>query len=443
MMSGQQSPLLENVPSRKRGTPLSKDEKWMVIKVFSRCDEERRDTRAVPTGDAHSRTAHYTGVGRRQVVEIVRHFKDTGEVVETPASGNRSVHATNVPSLVEPRIRDFILQRHLGGEICNANHIQDLLQQCLGRTIPARTIRHHLNRMGFSYSRTKKKTRSLREQAHVRQQRHSYLYTIKQLRQAGYQPVYLDESFIHHYHGNQFSWFNDDLGDYLERPAGKGRRWCFIHAMSATGLVAGAWQIFEAKKRTGDYHQMFNAYRFQHWWQEQLLPNLPTRCVIVMDRVPFHLVPEAQIIPQALRKAELQHWLTAQHIPWQADWLKPKLLEVVMTHLNKTPIVEKMATAQGHRVLVLPVHHPELNPIELVWAIIKNECGRLLRQGVRFSEVREHLERALEKITAATCDKVYDNILQQEQVYWDADMAIDNIEDDTLVEGEQTIYLAS
>ena len=114
-----------------------------------------------------ARTAYYTGVGRRQVVEIIRHFKDTGEVAETPASGNRSVHVTNVPSLAEPTIRDFILRRHLAGEICNANHIQDLLQQRLDRTIPARTIRYHLNRMGFSYSRTKKKTRSLREQAHM------------------------------------------------------------------------------------------------------------------------------------------------------------------------------------------------------------------------------------------------------------------------------------
>jgi len=443
MMSVRKSRTLETIPSRKRGAPLSKDEKWMVIQVFSHCDEERRNTRTVPTQDAHSRTAYYTGVGRRQVVEIIRHFKETGEVAETTVSGNRSVHATNIPGLVEPHIRDFILQRHLTGEICNANHIQDVLQQRLGRTIPTRTIRYHLNRMGFSYSRTKKKTRSLREQAHIRQQRHSYLHTIKQFRQSGYQPIYLDESFIHHYHGNQFSWFHDDLGDYLERPSGKGRRWCFIHAMSSAGLVSGVWQIFEAKNRTGDYHQMFNAHRFQQWWQEQLLPNLPTRCVIVMDRVPFHLVPEAQIIPQQMRKAELQQWLTTEYIPWQADWLKPKLLEVVMAHLDKTPIVEKMAVAQGHRVLVLPVHHPELNPIELVWAIIKNECGRLLRQGIKFSEVRDHLEQALEKITATTCGKLYDNILQQEQVYWDADVAIDNMDDDTMFDDEQSLSLAS
>ena len=112
-------------------------------------------------------------------------------------------------------------------------------------------------------------------------------------------------------------------------------------------------------------------------------------------------------------------------------------------HFDKTPIVEKMAIAQGHRVLVLPVHHPELNPIELVWAIIKNECGRLLRQGVKFNEVRDRLEQAFEKVTATTCGKLYDNILQQEQVYWDADVAIDDIDDDTPVEDQQTISLAS
>ena len=61
-------------------------------------------------------------------------------------------------------------------------------------------------------------------------------------------------------------------------------------------------------------------------------------------------------------------------------------------------IVEKLAIAQRHRVLVLPVHYPELNPVELVWSIIKNKCGRLLRQGVKFSEVREHLEQSVTRL---------------------------------------------
>lgn len=427
---------MHDIPTRKRGKPLSPDEKWLVVRVFNQCAEERRTHRSVQTQDAHSRTARYTGVGRRQVVEIVCHFKATGQVPPATRAGNRSGHALTIPPLVESSIRDFILQRHLAGEVCNTNHIQDLLLAQLHREVPKRTIRDHLRRMGFTYARTKKKTRSLREQAYVRQQRHSYLHDIRRLRQAGYQPVYIDESFIHHYHGNQFSWFHDDLGDYLERPTGKGRRWCFSHAMLPTGLLTPAWHIFEAKKSTGDYHHMFNARHFQEWWRDQLLPNLPVQCVIVLDRASFHLVPEEQIMPQTMRKADLQAWLTAQSIPWQEHWLKPRLLAMVHAHLDKTPVVQKWAEAHGHQVLFLPVHHPELNPIELVWAIVKNECGRLLRQGVKFTEVRDHLEQACEKITAATCRGLYDKILQQEQRYWVTDVELDEIEDEDEVEAE-------
>lgn len=293
---------------RKKGKPLSIDEKWMVIQVYQKCNEERDQTPYVATEDAHSRTANYTGVGRRQVVEIIRHFKETGCVVPSSSAGNRTVHHTNIPSIAEEQIRQFIFERHLAGEVCNANHIQDLLKEMLKREIPLRTMQNHLDRMGFSYARTRKKVRSLREKLYVRQQRHSYLHNIQSLRNLGYSPVYLDESFLHHYHGHQFSWFSETLGDYLERPVGKGRRWCFIHAMLQTGLAANTCYIFEAKKSTGDYHNMFNAPHFQEWWIHQLMPNLPEKSVIIMDRATFHLVPEEQIIPTAMRKSALQNW---------------------------------------------------------------------------------------------------------------------------------------
>jgi hypothetical protein len=428
-MRGRQPVSLEQVPSRTRGTPLSRDEKWMVVRVFHQCNEERRHQDSIATRDAHSRTSQYMGIGRRQVVRIIEHFKETGDVPPATPPGNRSVHPTTIPSLAESQIRQFIFTRHLRGEICNANHVQDFLGDLLKRDVPKRTIRAHLTRMGFTYSRTKKKSRSLREKPYVRQQRHSYLHAIAHLRQLGYQPIYLDESFLHHYHGNQFSWFHDEYGDYLERPTGKGRRWCFIHAISPYGLVKNALRIFEAKRSTGDYHNMFNAQHFQEWWTEQLLPNLPPRCVIVIDRASFHLVPSEQIIPQALRKAELREWLTHKNIPWKNHWLKARLVEEVNNNHDKTPMVQTLAEAHGHKFLLLPVHHPELNPIELIWAIVKNECGRLLRQGVKFPEVREHLQAAFHNITAATCDKLYQKIQRQEESYWTTDMELDDVDD--------------
>lgn len=305
-----------------------------------------------------------------------------------------------------------------------------MLQNILKREIPLRTIQTHLDRMGFSYSRTRKKNRSLREKLYVREQRHSYLYHIRKLRNPGYQPVYSDESFLHHYHGHQFSWFDKTEDDYSERPSGKGGRWCFIHAMLRTGLISDTCRIFEAEKNSGDYHDMFDAQHFQEWRMNQLMPNLPEKSVIVTDRASFHLVPEEQIIPASMRKSELQAWLTEKEIPWEEHWLKSQLIGQVNASVEKTPVVQKIAEQKGHKVLLLPVHHPELNPIETIWAIVKNECGKLLRQGIRFKEVRMHSEKAFDRITSETCKGLYDKIQKREEEYRIADIESDSMDED-------------
>ncbi len=409
---------------RKRGKPLSIDEKWMVIRVFFCCNEERQNAQTVRTVDPYQRTSDYTSIGRRQVVEIVTYFNATGQVTPPAQCGNRITHPTNIPSSINSCIREFIFDKHREGIAINANHIHDLLQDVLSRDIPKQTIRDHLRRMGFQYSRTKKKIRSFREDPSIRQQRHTYIYDIRKSRKAGYRPVYLDESFLHHYHGDQFSWFSEN--DFLERPTGKGRRWCFIHATIEEGLIVNALRIFEAKKSTGDYHTMFNAKHFLEWWQMQLMPNLPSKCVIVVDLATYHLIPEEQITPSTMRKLELCEWLTKNKIKWAKHWLRPRLQEEVENNIDKTPLIEKLAGQQGHKVLFLPVHHPELNPIETVWAVVKNECGRLLRSGKKFKEVRLHLEKAFTKISAHTCHKLFESVRQKEDEYWKLDMEFDN-----------------
>jgi transposase len=83
---------------------------------------------------------------------------------------------------------------------------------------------------------------------------------------------------------------------------------------------------------------------------------------------------------------------------------------------------------KGYKVLFLPVHHPELNPIEYVWAIVKNECGRLLRSGVKFKDVKENLKKAFEKISPETCRKLYEKVIIKEEEYWNLDEQLDCIE---------------
>jgi transposase len=414
---------------RKPGKVLTEDEKWMILHVFQHCDEERNRGKTIQTVNAYQRASDYVGVSRKTVVELAAYFRQHGTVPPPRQAGNRTNHPTLLGGTKPERIRKFIFERHRQGAACNSKHLEDLFQEEFHVQVHIRSIRRYLNRLGFQYTRTKRHTRSLREKPYVRQQRHSYLHDIRQYRQAGYTIVYLDESFLHHYHGHQFSWFEDEA-DWLERPSGKGRRWCFIHAMSKTGLLPNCFLIFEGQKRTGDYHGSFNFEVFYPWFTDRLLPSLSQKTCIVLDRATYHLVPEERLLPNQMRKAAIQAWLTEHQIEWKDHWLKPKLVDQMSQYIDQTPLVVKTAQAHGHEVLFLPVHHPELSPIELVWALGKNTCAKQLRSGVSFQDVRHNLEVAFTNLTEETCGKLYDHVRRQEEEYWKLDLELDVLEDE-------------
>ena len=417
---------------RKRGRPLTYEEKWMVYYAFKSFERNKLDKSVIVVEDPYAVTSSYTGVSRTTVANIVKSVKESGRVPQLKLPGNRN-QMTAIPISTEARIREFVFERHREGAICNAKHIVALLKNEFELEIQDRTMRRHLARMGFCWSQTKKQKRSLRESNRVRQQRHDYLYEIRKNQRLSsdeqYHLVYLDESFLHHHYGAQFSWFSD--GDFVERSAGKGRRWCFIHALMEEGLLKGTLLIFEAKKSKGDYHQQFDHKVFQKWFQEQLLPNLPKRCLIVMDRCPFHMVGKDSIIPKQMRKLELQKWLTQNGFDWEESWLKPRLIEKVEDKRDKKTMVEIFAENKSHRVLFLPVYHPELNPIELVWNMAKGECARLFSNKTSFKDQRIRLEEIFRnKIDSEYCSEAFKHVRQFEEKYWEADLVIDDELDD-------------
>lgn len=418
---------------RPQGKPLSQPEKWLVLNVYQRCKEEA-ELSNLPVSNVYERAAYYAGVSRKVVVKIVANFRKTGQVPGPENAGNKNNHKTLIDLNETCRIREFIFERHREGQSCDAKHIQDVLQDEFHLNINLRTVRRNLNRLGFEYRRNKPKTRSLREKEYVRQQRHTYLHQIRKFRIADYTIVYLDESFLHHYHGQDFSWFGD--GDFLEKPSGKGRRWCFIHAVSPSGLLRECAMIFEGKKSTGDYHGSFNFEVFYEWFHNQLIPNLPEKSCIVMDRATYHMVPKERLILGEMRKAEIQQWLSKHHIYWEEHWLKPKLLDTLTKSIDRTPVVKKDAEQKGHQLLVLPVHHPELNPIELVWAFVKNQCAKKLRNGLSFKDVLANLQNAFDNFSQQTCQSIYEHVREIEKKFWKMDLELDQMED---LES-QTIY---
>lgn len=412
---------------RKRGRPLTYEEKWMVYRSFESFERDKYSESVIIVEDPYDVTSQYIGVSRTTVANIVKSVRNTGSVPKPTFPGNRS-QVSVIPAIAEEKIRNFVFEKHRDGSICNATHIVALLKSKFDLEINKRTMQRHLVRMGFCWSRTNKKTRSLRESDRIRQQRHDYLYEIRNNQglppDKRYPLVYLDESFLHHHYGAQFSWLSGI--DFIERSTGKGRRWCFIHAVLERGLLDNAFHIFEAKKSKGDYHQQFDHLVFQKWFQEQLLPNLTEPSLIIMDRCPFHMVGKDSILPRQMKKEELREWLTNQEFHWEEKWLKPRLLEEVESKRDKKTMVEIFAENEGHRVLFLPVHHPELNPIELVWNTAKGDCARLFSNQTSFKDQRIRLEAAFQnEISEEYCLKTFQHVRDIEEKYWETDLILD------------------
>jgi len=236
--------------------------------------------------------------------------------------------------------------------------------------------------------------------------------------------TYSDESFSHHHHGQQFSWF--DEGGFLERPSGKGRGWCFVHAVSRQGLLGNRVPAFEGGKSTGDCHGSFDSEVFHEWFRKQSIPDLPKKSCIVMDRETYHMVPEERIIPTRMKKAEMQERLTENNIFWEEHRLKPKLTDALEQSIDRTPLVREEAPKHGHQLLILPVRHPELNPIELIWALVKNRCPKKLRNGMSFKDVSADLKEEFENVSEENCQNVYEHVKKQEDEFWKTDLEFDD-----------------
>ena len=70
--------------------------------------------------------------------------------------------------------------------------------------------------------------------------------------------IYLDETYINKNHSNQFTWYLETDGPWVNKPSGVGQRLIIVHAMTKDGWVDGAELVFDSKQRTGDYHGQMN-----------------------------------------------------------------------------------------------------------------------------------------------------------------------------------------
>ncbi|KAM7298945.1 uncharacterized protein ISCGN_019512 [Ixodes scapularis] len=255
----------------------------------------------------------------------------------------------------------------------------------------------------------------------------TYLRDITRHRQEGRQIFYFDETWVTAGHTASTVWvdstvtsshdaFMRGLTTGLKQPSGKGQRLIVTHIGSEDGFVPGCLDVFRGKK-TGDYHEEMDGPRFEKWFDD-VLQKLPTGSVIVMDNAPYHSRRLEAVPTTTSRKELIQGWLTSKGIAWDAKMLKKQLLEIVSSVKPQYVKYRVDTTAEraGCTVVRLSPYHCEFNPIELIWAQIKN---RVAARNTMFNigDVERLLKEEAEQVTASNWCNAVRHVVEVEESF--------------------------
>jgi len=412
-----------------RGKPLTAETKKLVVTVKQYFERNKFK----PNEPSVKRTADALGIGIATVKRIMADYNRDPNLLDEPAKmRGRPVHALDAS--YQESVRAYIRSANKNGEYITLENIREFLDEITNdESFHLITLARTLNRWGFEFG---KGTRSqhLKEKDHVVAARQRYLRKKRsnRLSETGIDTirpeVYLDESYVNKNHSNDFIWYFGEDGPWVQKPTGKGERLIIINAITKHGWIAGSKLIFKSTKRTGDYHGQMNFELFEKWFSEKLLPNIPENSLIFMDNAPYHNVLSKQSAPTHLSsKKKIMHWLEQNKIPCREDCLKPELVEI-LKKIAPEPIfaIDEIARFHGHEIIRTPPYHPELQPIETCWGVVKNHIAR--NSNFTMNNLIEQLDSGFDKVTAKTCGKIIAKVKKIEDKFWQEDLMSETLE---------------
>jgi transposase len=410
-----------------RGKELSADVCEIVVQLKQHFDAEKKSGPSVATKDSIARAAVALGIGVATVKRIVARYNRTGTVIPGPRRRPGRKPDESCESL-QVIVRDFIRSQNLTGKRVSVEKVCCHLRDDHDFDVEKSTLWRALNRWGFTFGAGRRRD-SLKEKDYVIHARRAYLREIRANRTAEGKcirpEVYLDETFINKNHSQRRTWYADEDGPWVNKPSGVGPRLIVVHAISHTGWVGGAQLVFEAKKRTGDYHGQMNWENFSTWFGNRLLPNIPENSLIIMDNDGYHNVFVDERFPRASSTMEeLRAWLSRNVHPWRDDMLKSELYDECAKHAPMPEFkLDILAAKHGHKILRTPPYHCDLQPIETCWAVVKNHMADTC--DFTMSGLRKNLPDAFAKVTAETATRVIAKVREKEDRYWLDDAILD------------------
>lgn len=410
-----------------QGSPLTSEFKRAIVLLKDYFDRTQDDVREQEYPSVE-RAAHALGVGIATVKRVMADYHRRPEALDRGAAQRRGRPPRAIADSLQTITRDYVRQANREGTHITLEMVaEQLAKEAPDQQFSLRTLGRTLDRWGFTFG---KGTRSqhLKEKDQVVAARQRYLRQKRANRQGDevMRPeVYVDESYVNKNHSNDFIWYCDEDGPWVQKPTGKGERLIILHAMTRRGWVPGAKLTFKSTKKTGDYHGQMHHDLFTKWFTEQLLPNIPGNALIIMDNAPYHTALSRHSAPTATcTKDSIYTWLSKNGVPVRDDCLKAELVEM-LAKLAPAPTyaLDELAAEHGHEILRTPPYHPELQPIETCWAVVKNQIAR--KNKCTMAHLLEQLDDAFTSVTEETCSGLIKKVRKVEDKFWTEDMRLD------------------
>jgi transposase len=328
----------------------------------------------------------------------------------------------------------------------------------LGIDVSQRTMLRWLHELGYIYGHkrfvgaVKPACRFARMRSFIRQ----YAVALRAQQDGEAVVVDTDESYVLSRHCGHMLWYSPSSAtqNEVQGDDSGGLRLMIVHALTRDGMletpgavatnllterVPTAELIFETLGADSiDYHSAMDGDRFLLWLRNRLLPAFEARypgkrMYLVLDNATYHHIHgDDWITPSQMSVTEcvsfLQHH-RVNSITVERDGVRctfaaatfgqrdkkkapaptrPELQAAVRSHLESHPElnrteVEKLMTAAGHTLVYTPPFAPEVQPIELAWALAKQLVARQATTNRSIETTREQAEAALSSITTEHC----------------------------------------
>ncbi len=418
-----------------KGKPFSSEGKRLLVSVKQYFDRNKSEFGA--NESAGQMTADALGVGLATVNRVMASYrKDPDSINVPPQIRGRPTYSVDVSN--QEAVRAYVRQANLEGRHITLESIRSFLQEkSPDKSFHLSTLARTLDRWGFEFGKGTR-TQHLKEKDYIIVARQHYLRKRRANRastggRAIRSEVYLDESYVNKNHSNDFVWYFSEDGPWVQKPTGKGERLIIMNAITRNGWVPGAALVFKSSRKTGDYHGQMNGDLFRKWFVDKLLPNIPNNSIIIMDNASYHNMLADYSAPTAnCSKEKIRVWLEANKIPCKDDCLKVELIEI-LSKIAPEPTyeIDVAARRHGHEVVRTPPYHPELQPIETCWGVVKNEVAR--HCDFTMDNLVQQLENAFGKVTAQTCQKIIKKVRSIEDIFWEEDARLDEKQENFLL----------